>query len=78
MKNFREYISVNKEVLGGQPVFKGTRVPIETMFNHLERGISLDDFLSDFPSVSKEQATSILEIAEKTLTSDPSLFTLEV
>ncbi len=70
MKNFREYISVNKEVLGGQPVFKDTRVPIETMFSHLEKGISLDDFLSDFPSVSKEQAISILEIAGHILTSD--------
>jgi len=70
MKIFREYISVNKETLGGQPVFKGTRVPIETLFNHLEKGISLDEFLADFPSVSKEQATSLLEIAENILASD--------
>ena len=61
MKNFRDYISVNKEILGGQPVFKGTRVPIETLFNHLERGISLDEFLSDFPSVTKEQATAFIK-----------------
>jgi uncharacterized protein (DUF433 family) len=70
MKNFRDYISVNKETLGGQPVFKGTRVPIETLFNHLEKGVSLDEFLDDFPTVTKEQATAVLEIAEKILTSD--------
>lgn len=60
MKNFRDYISVNKETLGGQPVFKDTRVPIETLFNHLERGISLDEFLADFPTVSHEQATIVV------------------
>ena len=64
MKNFRDYISVNKETLGGQPVFKGTRVPIETLFNHLEKGVSLDEFLEDFPTVTKEQAKAVLEIAE--------------
>ena len=70
MKNFRDYISVNKETLGGQPVFKGTRVPIETLFNHLESGVTLDEFLDDFPTVTKEQATAVLEIAEKILTSN--------
>ena len=70
MKNFKDYISVNKEILGGQPVFKGTRVPIESLFNHLENGVSLDEFLADFPTVSHEQATSVLDIAEKILTSD--------
>ena len=62
MKDFRDYISVNKETLGGQPVFVGTRVPIETLFDHLGKGISLDEFLLDFPSVSREKATSVLEI----------------
>jgi uncharacterized protein (DUF433 family) len=70
MKNFKDYIAVNKEILGGQPVFKGTRVPIETLFNHLENGVSLDEFLSDFPTVTHEQAISVLDIAEKILTSD--------
>ena len=64
----RELISIDPEVLAGQPVFKGTRVPIETLFDHLEAGISLNDFLEDFPSVSKDQATSALEIATKLLT----------
>ena len=62
MKHFRDYISVNEDTLGGQPVFSGTRVPIETLFDHLGKGISLDEFLLDFPSVSRERAASVLEI----------------
>jgi len=50
------------EILSGQPVFTGTRVPIESLFMHLEKGISLDEFLFDFPSVSKEHANAVLEI----------------
>ena len=53
--------SIDIETLGGQPVFKGTRVPVETLFDHLEQGISIADFLHDFPTVSKEQAIGILE-----------------
>ena len=56
-------IESNKDTLGGQVVFAGTRVPVETLFDHLESGISLDEFLEDFPSVSKEQAIALLEIA---------------
>jgi uncharacterized protein (DUF433 family) len=62
-------IAIDPEILGGQPVFKGTRVPIETLFNHLEAGVPLEEFLEDFPTVSKEQAIAILEIANKLLTS---------
>ena len=62
-------ITTNQEILGGQPVFKGTRVPVETLFDHLEAGISLDDFLDDFPTVTRQQAVSILEAANKLLTS---------
>lgn len=69
MTNIRDYISTDQQILGGQPVFKGTRVPIETLFLHLEKGIPLDEFLEDFPTVSKEQAISVLGIAEKILTS---------
>jgi uncharacterized protein (DUF433 family) len=64
-----ELITIDVEILGGQPVFKGSRVPIETLFDHLEAGISLDEFLDDFPSVTKEQAIAVLEIANKLLTS---------
>ena len=64
-----EIISIDPEVLSGQPVFKGTRVPVESLFDHLEAGVSLDDFLDDFPSVTKEQAVAALAIANKLLTS---------
>ena len=55
----RELILIDPEVLGGTPVFKGTRVPVESLFDHLEAGISLDEFLEDFPSVTREQAIAV-------------------
>lgn len=69
MVNIRNYISIDPEILGGQPVFKGSRVPIETLFDHLEKGISLDEFLSDFPTVSKDQAIAVIDIAGKIMSS---------
>ena len=69
MTNIKDYISIDQEILSGQPVFKGTRVPIESLFLHLEKGVSLDEFLEDFPSVSKEQAINVLGIAEKIMSS---------
>jgi uncharacterized protein (DUF433 family) len=63
--DIRELITIDKDILGGQTVFKGTRVPVESLFDHLEAGVSLDDFLADFPSVSKEQAVALLELANK-------------
>ena len=65
----KDIISIDPEILGGQPVFKGTRVPIETLFDHLEAGVSLDEFINDFPTVTKEQAIATLEVANKFLTS---------
>ena len=67
--DIKDVISIDPDVLAGQPVFKGTRVPVETLFDHLEAGVSLDEFLNDFPSVTKEQAVATLEIANKFLTS---------
>lgn len=67
--NISEIITIDNEILGGQPVFKGTRVPIESLFDHLEAGVSLDEFLEDFPTVSKEQAVTLLDVANKLLTS---------
>lgn len=69
MTKIKDYINIDQEILSGQPVFKGTRVPIETLFLHLEKGVSLNEFLEDFPTVSKEQAIRVLEIAEKIMTS---------
>lgn len=62
-------ININPEILGGTPVFDGTRVPIESLFDHLEGGVTLDEFLEDFPSVRREQAVEVLAIAEEVLTS---------
>ena len=64
-----EVISIDPGTLGGTPVFMGTRVPVETLFDHLERGISLADFLDDFPTVAKDQAIAVLELAGKVLSS---------
>ncbi len=65
--DIRELITIDKEILGGQTVFKGTRVPVESLFDHLEAGVSLDDFLEDFPTVTKEQAIALLDLANKLL-----------
>jgi uncharacterized protein (DUF433 family) len=55
------------EILGGQPVFVGTRVPVRILFEYLEAGDSLGVFLDDFPSVSREQAVAALEIARQSV-----------
>ncbi len=67
--DIKAFITYDKDVLGGQQVFTGTRVPVETLFDHLEAGVSLDVFLDDFPTVSKEQAIAVLDMANKVLTS---------
>lgn len=64
MKN-EDIITIDKDIAGGQPVFKGTRVPVEIQFDHLEAGVSLDDFLEDFLTVSKEQAVAVLNRAQQ-------------
>ena len=58
-------IESNPEILGGAPVFRGTRVPIKSLFDHLEAGDSIDDFLEGFPSVRREQVISLLEISQE-------------
>lgn len=67
--HIQDIIHVDPEIQNGQPVFVGTRVPVVTLFDHLEAGISLDEFLDDFPSVTRVQAVALLEIANKLLTS---------
>ena len=54
-------IERRRDILGGTPVFKGTRVPVSTFFEYLESGHSLDEFLQDFPTVTKLQAIQVLE-----------------
>lgn len=68
--DLKNLINIDPELLSGQPVFAGTRVPVESLFDHLEAGISLDEFLDDFPTVSKQQAVAILDIANKLITSE--------
>ena len=60
-------ISVDAERLSGEPCFAGTRVPIQTLWDHLEAGDSLDIFLEDFEGVTKEQAIAALELAKSSL-----------
>jgi uncharacterized protein (DUF433 family) len=62
-------INVDPDILNGKPVFTGTRVPVESLFDHLEAGVSLDEFLDDFPSVKKQQAIDLLDIASKLMSS---------
>lgn len=53
------------DILGGTPVFVGTRVPVSNLTDYLEAGDTLDEFLDDFPSVSREQAVEFLEVAAR-------------
>jgi uncharacterized protein (DUF433 family) len=62
-------ITTSPERLSGTPVFAGTRVPVETLMAYLEAGDSLDDFLASFPSVSREHAIAVLELAKSVLLS---------
>jgi uncharacterized protein (DUF433 family) len=62
-----ELITVNPNILGGAPVFKGTRVPVRTLFEYLERGYSIEEFLECFPSVTKDMARRLLERSEAAL-----------
>ena len=56
-----ELIDRNPDILGGTPVFAGTRAPVRTLMDHMEAGDRLDEFLEDFPSVSRWQAIAVLE-----------------
>ena len=60
-------IHSDPEIPGGTPVFIGTRVPVQTLLDYLEAGDPLDEFLVDFPSVSREQAVAVLELAKEML-----------
>ncbi len=62
-----DLITVGLDILGGTPVFKGTRVPVKTLFDYLEDNYSLDAFLECFPSVTRAMACQILERSELAL-----------
>ena len=67
-----QLITIDREIHSGTPVFAGTRVPMKTLFDHLEAGDSLEVFLDDFPSVSRELAIAVLEEARTALIPDAS------
>ncbi len=60
-------IRCSDEILGGTPVFAGTRVPVRTLFDYLAEGDTLEEFLDDFPAVSKEHAVKVLEKTKETM-----------
>ena len=64
-----DLITIDPEILGGTPVFKGTRVPIRTLFEYLENDYSLEEFLECFPSVSRDLARQVLERSGQALLS---------
>lgn len=68
-----QIINVDKEILGGTPVFFGTRVPIKNLFDYLETGESIETFLEDFEGVSKDQVVRLLEMSQKLIETSTSI-----
>jgi uncharacterized protein (DUF433 family) len=60
-------ITIDPEIVSGTPVFRGTRVPVEALIANLEAGLSLDEFLDNFPTVTREQALQVLDFSRHTL-----------
>ena len=60
-----DYIVADPEILGGEPVFYGTRVPVASLFEHLESDCSLDEFLENFPTVNRDAAVAVLMGAQE-------------
>ena len=70
MMTLEQIVHRDPEILGGTPVFRGTRVPLRSLFDYLEGGETLDEFLRQFPSVRPEQAIALLELARENLAAD--------
>lgn len=64
----RTVVHTDPEIMGGTPVFVGTRVPVQSLFEYLEAGDSLEEFLEAFPTVAREQVIAALEIARAAVT----------
>ena len=60
-------ITIDPEIVSGAPVFRGTRVPVDALINNLEAGLTLDEFLENFPTVAREQAIQVLDFTKSTL-----------
>ena len=65
-----DVIDRSPDILGGAPVFRGTRVPVQTLLDYLEADERIDDFLADFPTVSRDQVIAVLDLARAALTTD--------
>ncbi|GAB3549020.1 DUF433 domain-containing protein [Spirosoma fluminis] len=63
----KELINIDPELMGGTPVFRGTRVPIQHLLDHLENNATIDEFLAGFPSVSKDQAVALFHLMRQTI-----------
>lgn len=66
-------INIDPETMGGTPVFIKTRVPIQSLYDYIETGETLDEFLENFPTVRREDAIEVLEMAKKILTTEKIL-----
>ena len=60
-------INIDPEIMSGTPVFEGSRVPVDALLNNLAAGVSLDEFLENFPTVTREQALAVLKFSSETL-----------
>lgn len=67
-------INIDPEILGGTPVFSGTRAPIKNLFDYLETGDSIDTFLNDFEGVSRNQVVKVLEMPQKLIETSSTIF----
>jgi uncharacterized protein (DUF433 family) len=65
-------VNIDPEILGGTPVFNGTRVPVQTLVDYLSSGDTPEEFLEDFPSVRREQAIRALKIGHERLVAEPA------
>jgi uncharacterized protein (DUF433 family) len=63
-------ITISREYLGGAPVFTGTRVPVQTLFDYIEGGDPIDEFLEDYPNVTREHTVAVLEMAQRAAISE--------
>lgn len=66
-------ITIDPETLGGTPVFTGSRVPVQSLFDYISSGETLEEFMENFPSVQREHALSVLALAAKTVTNETLL-----
>ena len=72
MSDAARIVQRSSKIMGGTPVFAGTRVPIQTLLDFLEAGDRLDDFLDEFPTVTREQAVAFLELAKEAAVAEAS------